>query len=123
MLRPEVSVPAKARSKRSRAAPPPPTAALSSSSESELAQPAARPVSQKKRESARRIPAAAGGEEVPALRHRQDAAVEDGAHGPEDTVQRVRGEVQVGPARARVSARVEPDICFDKAFEFTQESA
>ncbi|KAL3645921.1 hypothetical protein CASFOL_011101 [Castilleja foliolosa] len=65
MLRPDVSIPAKARSKRSRAAPgnwtsrllsvsSPPTAAVSSSSESEFAaqaQPATRPGSQKKKES------------------------------------------------------------------------
>ena len=51
-----------------------------------------------------------GGEEVPPLRDGQDAAVEDGAHGSQDAVQRVRGAVQVRAARAGVPAGGEPDV-------------
>ena len=64
-----------------------------------------------------------GGPEVPALRHGQDAAVADRAHGPEDPVQRVRREVQVGPAGAGVQARGEPDVCADEALELAPQGA
>lgn len=58
------------------------------------------------------------GEEVPPLRHGQDAAVADRAVGPEDAVQRLRRKVQVGPAGTGIPARCEPDVCADEAFEF-----
>lgn len=63
------------------------------------------------------------GEEMPALRHRQDAAVADGAHGPQDALQRLWGPIQVGPARAGVPARSQPDILADKALELAPEGS
>ena len=54
-----------------------------------------------------------GRAQVLALRHGQDPAVADRAHGTEDSVQRLWREVQVGQAGARVQARGEPDFCSD----------
>ncbi|CAH9076619.1 unnamed protein product [Cuscuta europaea] len=59
--------------------------------------------------------------EMPALRDGQDAAVADGADGAEDSVQRVRGEVQVGAAGAGVPSGGEPDVHADEALEFAPE--
>ena len=56
-----------------------------------------------------------------ALRLGEDAAVADGSAGPEDTLQRVRRAVQVGPARARVPTRGEPDFRADSALELAPE--
>lgn len=63
----------------------------------------------------------AHGPEVPALRVREDAPVEDGAHGPKDTVQCLRREVQIGPARAGVPAGGEPNVRVGEALEFAPE--
>lgn len=53
----------------------------------------------------------------------EDAAVEDGAAGAEDAVQRLRREVQVGAARAGVQARGEPDIRADSALQLSSEGS
>jgi hypothetical protein len=60
-----------------------------------------------------------GGQEVPALRDGQDAAVEDGAHGPQDALQRVRRPVQVGPPRAGG----EPDVRGVQALQLPPQGA
>lgn len=57
-----------------------------------------------------------------ALRVREDAAVEDGAAGAEDAVQRLRREVQIGATRAGVQAGSEPDVRADSALELSPES-
>lgn len=59
--------------------------------------------------------------EMPALRHGQDAAVADWAHGPEDALQCVRGPVQVWEAGTGVSACCEPNVYADKALQLTSE--
>lgn len=59
--------------------------------------------------------------EMPALRHGQDAAVADWAHGPENALQCVRGPVQVRAAGAGVSACCEPNVYADKALQLTSE--
>lgn len=63
-----------------------------------------------------------GRAEVPALCHGQDPSVADRAHGPQDALQCLRGPIQVGPARAGVSARCQPDFYADEALEFAPES-
>lgn len=66
---------------------------------------------------------ARGRPEVPALRDGQDAAVADGAHGPEDAVQRVWGPVQVRSARTRVPTSLEPDVRADEALQLASQGA
>ena len=56
------------------------------------------------------------------LRHRQDAAVADGSNGPEDAVQRLRREVQIGASGAGVPAGGESDLRVGEALEFSSES-
>ena len=63
------------------------------------------------------------GEEVPPLRRREDTAVADRAHGPEDALQCVRREVQVGSVGARVQACGEPNVHVDEALEFSSEGS
>ena len=63
------------------------------------------------------------GAEVPALRNGQDPTVADWAHGPKNALQRVRREVQVWAAGARVQARREPNVCSDEALEFAPQGA
>ena len=58
-----------------------------------------------------------------ALRVGEDAAVEDGADGAEDAVQRLRREVQVGEAGAGVQAGGEPDVRADAALELSPEGS
>ena len=58
-----------------------------------------------------------------ALRNGQDTTVADWAHGPKDIVQRVRREVQVGPAGARVQARSQPDFRANKALQLAPQGA
>ena len=60
---------------------------------------------------------------MPALRDGQDAAVEDGADGPQDAVQRVRGAVQVRAAGAGVPARGEPHLRDVQALQLAPEGA
>lgn len=69
----------------------------------------------------RRSGAAGDGEEVHPLSVAEDAAVEGGANGTEDAVQRVRGEVQVGPAAAGVPASQEPHLRELLALQLPQE--
>lgn len=57
-----------------------------------------------------------------ALRNGQNAAVADRAHGPKNTLQCMRREVQVREAGARVQARRKPNFCADKALELAPES-
>ena len=59
---------------------------------------------------------------VPALRGGEDPPMADGADGPEDAVQCVRGPIQVGSARTRVPTRRQPDVCVNEAFELSPES-
>lgn len=47
----------------------------------------------------------------------------DRAHGPEDAVQRLRGQVQVGQARTGVPTRGEPDFRADEALQLAPEGA
>lgn len=56
------------------------------------------------------------------LRDGQDAAVEDGADGTEDALQRVRRAVQIRKARAGVQTGFEPDVRYGEALELAQES-
>ncbi|GMN56334.1 hypothetical protein TIFTF001_025448 [Ficus carica] len=63
------------------------------------------------------------GTQVRTLRIGEDAAVADGPNGPEDAVQRVRREIQIGPARPRVQARREPNIHADSALELPPEGS
>uniref|UniRef100_A0A0A9EWN1 Uncharacterized protein n=1 Tax=Arundo donax TaxID=35708 RepID=A0A0A9EWN1_ARUDO len=64
-----------------------------------------------------------GGEEVHALRDGQDAAVEDGAHGAQDALQRVRRSVQVRPPRAGVPPGGEPDLRGVEALQLPPQGA
>ena len=59
---------------------------------------------------------------VSPLRYRQDAAVADGSNGSEDSVQRLRREVQIGTSCAGVPAGGESDVRVDKTFQFSSES-
>lgn len=52
----------------------------------------------------------------------ENAAVEGGAVGAEDSVQRVRRAVQVGKAGAGVQAGGEPDVRADSALQLSPES-
>lgn len=60
--------------------------------------------------------------EMLALRHRQDSAVANRTHGTQNSVQCLRGQVQVGATRTWISTRSEPDICVDKALELAPKS-
>lgn len=62
------------------------------------------------------------GAAVPALRVGEDPAVAKRADGSEDPMQRVRGPVQVGPARARIPTRRQPDVRVGEALELSPES-
>lgn len=62
-----------------------------------------------------------GGEEMQALWDREDAAVEDGAHGPQDALQRVWGPLQVRQAVPGVPAGGEPDVRRGDPLELAQE--
>ena len=75
------------------------------------------------RGAAGRLGGVGGRAAVPALRDGQDAAVEDGALGPQDAVQRVRGAVQVGQAGAGVSARGEPHLRDVEALQLPPQGA
>lgn len=63
------------------------------------------------------------GPEMPPLRIGEDASVADWAHGSQDAVQCMWGQVQVGSARARIPTRCEPDICIRQAFQFAPEGS
>lgn len=52
----------------------------------------------------------------------EDAAVANGTPGAEDAVQRVRREVQVGSASARIQTRGEPHLRADAALQLSPES-
>ncbi|GER49013.1 homeodomain-like superfamily protein [Striga asiatica] len=63
-----------------------------------------------------------GAEEVHSLWSHQDAAVAGRAVRAEDALQRLWGEVQIGPAAAGVQARVQPDFLDGAALEQPPES-
>lgn len=65
----------------------------------------------------------AGDSKVPPLRGGENPAVADGAHGAEDAVQRVRGQVQVGSACTRVPTRREPHLRVDAALQLPPQGA
>lgn len=58
---------------------------------------------------------------MPPLRGGEDSAVADRAHGTEDAVQRVRGQVQVGSAGAGIPARSEPHLRVDAALQLASK--
>ena len=53
----------------------------------------------------------------------EDTPVAGGSARGQDAVQRVRGPVQVGPARTRVPASREPDIRVGEALELAPEGS
>lgn len=58
---------------------------------------------------------------MPSLRRGEDAAVANGTDGTENSMQRVRREVQVREAGAGIPAGGESNVHVNEAFEFASE--
>ncbi|CAL9755512.1 unnamed protein product [Musa acuminata subsp. burmannicoides] len=118
-FRTEAPVPGKARSKRSRSAPAAGPHGCSCSPRPRNRS-SSDPLRRWRQEGREEGPASGprhGGDgraEVPPLPDRQDAAVADGADGSQDTVQRLRGPLQVRPPSAGVPPAASPTFVVSK---------